>query len=144
MRLFTIGYAGHTQDSLVEALSEAGVEQVVDVRANPVSRMKGFSKNRLAAVLEEAGITYRSVSELGIPTADRKAAGTSGWNDLIRSYAESLDLEQGRLGAAKALAEECNSKSTAIMCLESDLDHCHRKPLGEWIAARTGMDLHHI
>lgn len=145
-RLFSIGYADHTPESLVSLLRDSGVQLVIDVRANPVSRKKGFSKRLLAEALEAGGMEYRSIRELGIPTSDRKAAtgGSSGWNDLLAAYAESLSVPQERGGAATALAEDSRGSATAIMCLESDLDHCHRKPLSEWIAAKTGMELVHL
>ena len=48
-RIFTIGYEGATQDEVIAALQEAGVARVIDVRAVPLSRKPGFSKNVLAA-----------------------------------------------------------------------------------------------
>jgi len=55
-RIYTIGYEGATQAELIAALKAAGVERVIDVRAVPLSRKPGFSKNVLAAGLQEAGI----------------------------------------------------------------------------------------
>ena len=46
--LFTAGYAGHDLDSLLHMLTEHRIEMVVDIRRNPVSRKKGFSRLRLA------------------------------------------------------------------------------------------------
>ncbi len=145
-RLYSIGYAEHTPDSLISALKEAGVEAVADVRANPVSRKKGFSKRQLDAVLTDAGIEYRSIRELGIPTSDRRSAsgGASGWQSLLDEYAASLDRIDERGEYAKTLAESCLEAVTAIMCLESDLDHCHRKPLSEWAAARMNLEPVHL
>ena len=56
MKIFTIGYEGVTQAQLIEALRAAGVEVLADVRALPLSRRPGFSKNILASGLREAGI----------------------------------------------------------------------------------------
>ena len=52
----TIGYQGATMDSFLQALTEAGVELLVDVRAVAGSRRAGFSKTPLAANLRGAGI----------------------------------------------------------------------------------------
>jgi uncharacterized protein (DUF488 family) len=41
----TIGYEGGTVAGFIRALKGAGVELVLDIRAAPVSRKKGFSKN---------------------------------------------------------------------------------------------------
>lgn len=145
-KLFSIGYADHDPESLVALLKDSGVQVVVDVRANPVSRKKGFSKNQLADALGAAGIEYRSIRKLGIPTSDRNAAtgGASAWNELLAAYAESLNASEQRGSAAESLAEDCQNSATAIMCLESDLDHCHRKPLSEWISKKTGLELVHL
>ncbi len=42
MRIFTIGYEGATQTEVIAALAGAGVRQVIDVRAVPLSRRAGF------------------------------------------------------------------------------------------------------
>lgn len=47
MNIFTIGYEGATQAEVLAALSAAGVELLVDVRAVPLSRRPGFSKTVL-------------------------------------------------------------------------------------------------
>lgn len=145
-RIYSIGYADHTPESLIALLQESGTQVVTDVRANPVSRKKGFSRRQLDEAFANVGIEYRSIRELGIPTSDRKAAtgGADAWNRLLAEYAESLDHKDERGAAAEALADECRSAVTAIMCLENDLDHCHRKPLSEWIAAKTGLRLEHL
>lgn len=46
MNIFTIGYEGATQPEAIATLSEAGVELLADVRAVPLSRRPGFSKER--------------------------------------------------------------------------------------------------
>ena len=144
-RIYSVGYADHTQESLVALLRNAGVEAVADVRANPVSRKKGFSKRQLESAFGTAGIEYSSVRELGIPTSDRAAAsGADGWISLLSDYAASLNVVDGRQGAARLLADEALLRPTAIMCLESDLDHCHRRPLSEWVAEQTGLELTHL
>jgi len=59
-RVFTIGYEGATQPELIAALQAAGVRRLIDVRAVPLSRKPGFSKNVLAAGLAEADIVSGS------------------------------------------------------------------------------------
>ncbi len=67
MRIFTIGYEGATVAALLAALTQAGVERLIDVRALPVSRRPGFSKTPLSAALAEAGIDYVHLRALGTP-----------------------------------------------------------------------------
>jgi uncharacterized protein (DUF488 family) len=54
--IFTIGYQGASVPAFIAALRKASVVLVLDIRAAPVSRKKGFSKNPLAQHLSEAGI----------------------------------------------------------------------------------------
>ena len=57
LKIFTIGYEATTVPEFLAALQQAGVERVIDVRAIPLSRKPGFSKNALKAGLDEAGST---------------------------------------------------------------------------------------
>ena len=130
MRVFTIGYEGATQAELVAALKAAGVERVIDVRAVPMSRKPGFSKNVLAAGLKEAGIGYVHLKALGTPPAGREAARKGDWPAFSRIYAEQLETPEAGAEAARmiALAEE---RPSALLCFERDPAQCHRTPLRE-------------
>jgi uncharacterized protein (DUF488 family) len=57
-RLYTIGYEQASIDDFVATLRTAGVELVIDVREQPLSRKKGFSKKALNALLEANDIGY--------------------------------------------------------------------------------------
>src|SRR5579864_2754337 len=98
MRIFTIGYEGSTQNDVVAALSAAGVKILLDVRAVPLSRRPGFSKNVLAAGLREAGIDYVGLKALGTPPEGREAARNHNHARLAEIYA-------GQLGLPDALAQ---------------------------------------
>ena len=130
MKIFTIGYEGATQAELIVALAGAGVERVIDVRAVPLSRKPGFSKNVLAAGLEEAGIDYVHLKALGTPPAGREAARKRQMAVFERVYAAQLETVEAGVDAARmmALAEE---KPSALLCFERDPKACHRTPLWE-------------
>ena len=127
-RIFTIGYEGATQAELIAALQAAGVERVIDVRAVPMSRKPGFSKNVLAAGLGEAGIDYVHLKALGTPPEGREAARKGRWEVMKRVYAAQLETPEAGADAGRmiALAEE---KPSALLCFERDPAHCHRTPL---------------
>ena len=127
-RIFTIGYEGATQDEVVAALRRAGVERVIDVRAVPMSRKPGFSKNVLAAGLREAGIDYVHLKALGTPAEGREAARKGRFAEMERIYAAQLETPEAAAESARmiALAEE---KPSALLCFERDPAHCHRTPL---------------
>src|SRR6478672_10740638 len=103
-RVFTIGYEGATQKELIAALEQAGVARVIDVRAVPLSRKPGFSKNILAAGLREAGIDYVHLKALGTPPAGREAARKGRWAEMNLIYAAQLETVEAGADAAHMIA----------------------------------------
>ncbi|MDB5701402.1 MAG: hypothetical protein JWL66_1601 [Sphingomonadales bacterium] len=128
MQIFTIGYEGLTQAEMIAALSDAGVELVADVRAVPLSRRPGFSKNILAAGLREAGIDYVGFKALGTPPAGREAARKHDLAALERIYSGQLELPEAMAQAAQLL-EMARERPTALLCFERSPDCCHRSLL---------------
>ena len=133
-RIFTIGYEGATQAELVAALTSAGVERVIDVRAVPLSRKPGFSKNVLAAGLKEAGIDYVHLKALGTPADGRAAARAGRHDELKRIYAGQLELPEAIAQGAQMI-ELARERPSALLCMEREPAHCHRTLLLDAIAA---------
>ena len=130
MKIFTIGYEGATQAELVATLKAAGVERVIDVRAVPLSRKPGFSKNVLAAGLADAGIGYVHLKALGTPPEGREAARKGRHDVLARVYAEQLETPEAAVQAAQ-MVELASEKPSALFCFERDPGMCHRTLLRE-------------
>lgn len=128
MRIFTIGYEGATQDEVIAALRAAGVTMLADVRAVPLSRRPGFSKNILAAGLREAGIDYVGLKALGTPAAGREAARKGQHQRLAEIYAGQLELPEAMVQAAQ-LAGMAAEQPVAVLCFERDAASCHRSLL---------------
>lgn len=128
MKIFTIGYEKATQAELIAALDAAGVKRLIDVRAVPLSRRPGFSKNILARGLAEHGIDYVLLKALGTPPEGREAARKGRRDVLERVYAGQLELPEAIAQSAQmlALAEESPS---ALLCFERDPAGCHRSLL---------------
>lgn len=125
MKIFTIGYEATTMTEFIAALKAAGVEQIIDVRAVPLSRRPGFSKNVLAASLKEAGIGYVGLKALGTPKAGRDAAKKGDVAMLEAVYEGQLELPEAQLQAAQ-MRELAAEKPSALLCFERDPSHCHR------------------
>ena len=125
MKLFTIGYEGTTQPEFIGALKAAGIERVIDIRAVPLSRKPGFSKNILANGLREAGIGYVHLKALGTPPAGREAARKSNHAKLQAVYAGQLELPEAIAQAAQML-DLAREKPSALLCFERDPGACHR------------------
>ena len=141
--LFTIGYEGGSLPALLAALSDAGVALVLDVRAVPISRKKGFSKNQLAAHLGEAGIAYRHLGGLGTPKAGREAARGGDhqtFEEIFRAHMEEpdalLDLSEAMTLAAATPA--------CLLCFERDPESCHRLIVADRMAAEAGLEIVHL
>lgn len=128
MEIFTIGYEGATQTELIAALKAAGVELLADVRAVPLSRRLGFSKNILANGLKEAGIDYVGLKALGTPPEGREAARRGNHAKLAEVYAGQLELPEAMMQAAQ-LKELAKERPTALLCFERDPHGCHRSLL---------------
>ena len=125
MKIFTIGYEGTTMSEFIATLKAAGVEQIVDVRAVPLSRRPGFSKNVLAASLKEAGIAYVGLKALGTPKLGRDAAKKGDVATLETVYEGQLELPEAQMQAAQ-MRELAAERPSALLCFERDPAHCHR------------------
>ena len=128
MRIFTIGYEGTTQPELIAALQAAGVKRLIDVRAVPLSRKPGFSKNVLANGLAEAGIEYIHLKALGTPPDGREAARKGRHAEMERIYAAQLDLPEAVVAAAQ-MRELAAEKPSALLCFGRNPAACHRSLL---------------
>jgi uncharacterized protein (DUF488 family) len=141
MRIFTIGYEGTTQEAFIATLREAGVSVVADVRAVPLSRRPGFSKNVLAAGLREAGIDYVGLKALGTPPAGREAARKGNHDTLAAVYEGQLRKPEA-IVQAEQLIELAGEKPTALLCFERDPACCHRTLLID--AVMPDADVTHL
>ncbi|HEX8026831.1 MAG TPA: DUF488 domain-containing protein [Vicinamibacterales bacterium] len=128
MKIFTIGYEGTTMEAFLATLKAAGVDQVIDVRALPLSRRPGFSKNTLAATLADNGIGYVHLKALGTPKPGRDAAKKGDWRTMERVYAGQLHLPEAQAQAAR-LRDLAAERASAVLCFEHDPKHCHRTML---------------
>src|SRR6201981_3469410 len=95
-RLFTIGYEQTPQKAVLDELERAGVKLLVDVRAVTSSRRPGFSKNQLAAGLDERGIAYIHPKALGTPKEGRLAARSGKYDELQRIFRKHLETPQAK------------------------------------------------
>ena len=139
----TIGYEGGTVDAFLRTLREAGVELVLDIRAAPVSRKKGFSKNQLAAHLADAGIGYRQLRGLGTPKSGREAARGGDIESFERIFREHMEEPEALLDLCEAIAL-AESQPVCLLCLERDPEHCHRMIVAKRMAGETGQELRHL
>lgn len=121
-----IGYEGQNIDEFIEKLAGRGTHVLADVRLNPISRKRGFSKRMLAAALAEAGIGYWHVPELGNPKWNRAGFG-GGAAELVAARERFAGMIGGEAGMRlDEIAAAAAGGVVAVMCFEADERACHR------------------
>mgnify|MGYP001548909785 CR=1 FL=1 len=143
-RLFTIGYEQTPAKAVLDELEKAGVRLLVDVRAVASSRRAGFSKNQLAAGLDERGITYLHLRGLGTPKEGRLAARSGKYDVLRKIYAAHLKTPQAREEMDELSALVKKSGPVCILCYERDHQHCHRHWIAEIIEERDSVKIENL
>jgi uncharacterized protein (DUF488 family) len=143
-KLFTIGYEQTPAKAVLDELEQAGVKLLVDVRAVASSRRPGFSKNQLAAGLDERGISYLHLRGLGTPKEGRQAARAGKFDALHKIYARHLKTAQAKeeLDELSALVQK--SGPICILCYERDHRQCHRQWIAEIIEDRDGARIENL
>jgi uncharacterized protein (DUF488 family) len=95
---YTLGYQSHTFTTMVNVLTGHSVGVLVDVRQNPISRKKGFSKKQLEKTVPNFGISYMHCPELGTPPPVRKIYATTGnVQEALVRYEQHLRARQRTL-----------------------------------------------
>ena len=140
MKLATIGYESATQADVIDRLKTAGVEVLIDVRAVAASRRAGFSKTLLAASLNEAGIGYVHLRQLGTPKPGRDAARKGRIAEMHAIFEDHMAEPAAQLELAKA-TEIAREKKTALLCYEAEHEDCHRAILANRIRDELGCEI---
>jgi uncharacterized protein (DUF488 family) len=143
-KLFTIGYEQTPAKSVLDELERAGVKLLVDVRAVASSRRPGFSKNQLAAALDERGISYVHLRGLGTPKDGRIAARSGKFDMLHKIYAKHLKTPQAREELDELSSMVNKSGPVYILCYERDHTHCHRRWIAEIIEDRDSIRIENL
>jgi uncharacterized protein (DUF488 family) len=143
-KLFTIGYEQTPPKAVLDELEHAGVKLLVDVRAIASSRRPGFSKNQLAAGLDERGIAYLHLRGLGTPKEGREAARGGKFALLHKIYAAHLKTPRAREELDELSALVKTSGPVCILCYERDHTHCHRQWIAEVIEERDRVKVENL
>jgi len=125
-KLFTIGYEGKTVEHFTNELINQDIRVLCDIRKNAFSMKYGFSKKQLKFIVENVGIKYIHIPELGIESTKRQDLSTKkDYEKLFKDYEKNILPER-----TKEL-EELNkifitNKRIALMCFEAEHTSCHR------------------
>ncbi len=139
----TIGYEKAPQAAVLERLKTAGVELLIDVRAVAASRRAGFSKTLLAGSLQQSGIDYLHLRDLGTPKSGRQAA-RAGRTDEMREIFEAHLQTAAAIGALEQAIAASLGRRACLLCFEADPACCHRAIVADRISERTGAPVLHL
>jgi uncharacterized protein (DUF488 family) len=139
---FTLGYQSHTLNTFFNLLSENDVDILVDVRQNPVSRKRGFSKRFLERSASRLGIEYYHFPCLGTPPRIRKLYSQTG--DVKKALEEYEEHLRSHKKCLLSLINIVTSKQFCLLCLESDYTSCHRSVIAHQLMEMTGCQPTHL
>ena len=143
-KLFTIGYEQTPSKAVLDELESAGVKLLVDVRAVTSSRRPGFSKNQLAAGLDERGIAYVHLKGLGTPKEGRLAARSGNYDVLQKVFAKHLKTPEAKEDLDELSALVKKAGPVCLLCYERNHEHCHRRWIAEIIEERDGVRIENL
>lgn len=141
--VYTAGYEGKSVDAFFCHLLKKGIEVVIDVRANPISRKYGFSGLRMKNISESLGLEYRHVPRLGVPGSVRTDLSSfASYQRLLFQY-ERLALPH-RGAEIEEVAQIMCRKPSVLVCFEKDALCCHRSKLADAVANVTELEVVHL
>ena len=151
-RIATVGVYGFSGATFLDALREAGVTRVVDVRQRRGVRGPQYAwanSKRLQSALTEAGIEYEHRPELAPTTElrqlqyredDRQGVGKRSRVALAPEYVERYTREILDHADLEAIAAGMPADgATALLCVERDPEACHRSLVADRLAAEHGV-----
>ena len=134
--IYTAGYQGLQIEGLLNLLLTSGIEALIDVRHNPISRRYGFHKSTLGDLCGRLGLRYRHVPELGVPSAWRRHLDSPlDYSRLLARYEKEILPHVGR--ALETVAAQMTGRPSVLLCQEADPALCHRSRLARLLARLT-------
>lgn len=135
MKLFTIGFEKRKIEDFIGILLKNGIEIMVDIRAVPHSRNRDYAKKNLEATLNDSGIKYLLISELGGPADLRKKVRADGdYEYFFEKYEKILEEKTEFLNEISDLVRK---KTICLLCYESDPAQCHRSSVANRLAKKN-------
>jgi uncharacterized protein (DUF488 family) len=153
----TIGVYGFSAQTFLDALREAGVGLLIDVRQRRGVRGTEYAwanAVRLQAALDDAGVEYRHHKELA-PTTElrqlqyredaRLGVGKRSRSELAPEYRERYTREiLDEVDLAELVEQLPADAAAALLCVERDPEACHRSIVADRLAAEHGVRVRHL
>jgi len=141
--IYTLGYERKSVDGFLNLIVQKGLKQIIDVRANPVSRKYGFAKSTLSMLAAKVSVGYSHIPLLGIPSSDRRNLGTP------QSYAQLFDDYEARILPLRVepqrdVLRAMKGQPSVLVCMEENPAFCHRGRLAKNLASGSGLSIRHL
>jgi uncharacterized protein (DUF488 family) len=137
--LYTVGHSNHSIEHFQALLQRHAIEVVADVRSRPYSRfVPHFGKERLARLLEDAGIGYLS---LGRELGGKPPKGKTHAPPV--TYQARVAQPEFRDGVDRLL-RVAGASRVALLCRERDPLDCHRFHLVCRYLRPLALEIRHI
>ena len=143
-KLFTIGYEQTPLKGGARRARACRREALGRCARGDVVAPTGFSKNQLAAGLDERGIAYVHLAGLGTPKEGRLAARSGDYATLQKIFARHLKTPQAKEGIDELSALVKKAGPVCLLCYERDHTHCHRRWIAEIIEERDKVKVENL
>ena len=140
LTFFTIGYEGQAIGNFLDKLHSSHIEVFVDVRNNAHSRKRGFSKKALKQAVENLGIKYVHIPELGIPSSLRKEMGEDKSNKELLNYYSTKIIPKQTDAIAQLKETVSHYSRIVLVCFEKDYHTCHRHKITEFLKKDNSIE----
>ncbi|MFV8270257.1 DUF488 family protein [Flavobacterium sp. GT2N3] len=141
--IYSIGHSTRSLDEFLNMLRSFDIKILADIRSLPGSRrFPQYNMENLKTSLEETGIQYIHLADLGGRRKVKKDSKNNRWNnDSFRGYADYMETEEFENAIVK-LELIALEQPTAYMCAEAVWWRCHRSMVSDYLKAKGWAVLH--
>ncbi len=141
--IYTIGHSTRSLTEFLNMLRSFDIKILADIRSLPGSRkFPQFNKENLQLYMEEAGIEYMHLADLGGRRKVKKNSKNNRWNnDSFKGYADYMETDEFENAIVK-LKKIALEDTTAYMCSEAVWWRCHRSMVSDYLKAKGWTVLH--
>ncbi|MFD2909418.1 DUF488 family protein [Flavobacterium ardleyense] len=141
--IYTIGHSTHGIEEFIAMLKEFDIRILADIRSLPGSnKFPQFNQDCLKISLEEVGIQYLHLTNLGGRRKAKKDSKNTSWNNVsFRGYADYMETEEFE-NAVKNMEQIAEQQTLAYMCSEAVWWRCHRSMVSDFLKAKGWNVLH--
>jgi len=135
--IYTIGDSTRSLAEFLDMLQSFDIKILADIRSLPGSRrFPYFNKENLKISLEETGIQYVHLSDLGGRRKMKKdSKNNRSNNDSFRGYADYMETKDFE-NAIINLENIALGQPTVYMCSEAVWWRCHRSMVSDYLKSK--------